>query len=217
MAEVKFCGMTRAADVAHAASLGASYVGVIFTDSPRRVAPVEARDVLAPVAGTDLRRVGVFAAEPFEFIEAAVRLAALDVVQLIGRSADDHRHLAESLGVTTWNVVRVGASGLDDAVTLALGTGDAVVLDTWSPGTLGGTGRAFDWQSVAPALAAARAGRRVVLAGGLRPENVARAIDLVHPDVVDVSSGVESSPGVKDHDRMTQFMAAASAAHTGTE
>lgn len=217
MAEVKFCGMTGAADVAHAASLGASYVGVIFTHSPRRVTPAGAREVLAPLAGTSTRRVGVFAAEPPAFIEEAVRQASLDVVQLIGRTQAEHQRLTESLGVETWNVVRVGTAGLADGIMQDLHVGHAVVLDTLSASALGGTGHAFDWAAVAPTLAGERAGRRIILAGGLRPENVAHAIDVMQPDVVDVSSGVEQSPGVKDHHRMTQFMAAASAAHTRTE
>lgn len=217
MAEVKFCGMRRATDVAHAAALGASYVGVIFTESPRRVTPDEASRILAPLTGSTVRRVGIFAAEPLAHIDQAVREAGLDVVQLIGRDAGDHHRITESLGIETWSVVRIGATGIDQASIDAMRLGDAVVLDTLSPKALGGTGHAFDWDAVAPGLAAARSGRRIVLAGGLRPENVARAIDAIHPDVVDVSSGVESSPGVKDHDRMAQFMAAATAAHTNSE
>jgi phosphoribosylanthranilate isomerase len=90
---------------------------------------------------------------------------------------------------------------------------DAVLVDALVPGTLGGAGLAVDWERLAVALDRAGRPRRLVLAGGLRPENVERAIGLVGPDVVDVSSGVESTPGIKDHAKMRAF--AESAARGG--
>jgi phosphoribosylanthranilate isomerase len=82
---------------------------------------------------------------------------------------------------------------------------DAVVLDAKVSGKLGGTGTAFDWEGVAKTLDRQRVRARIVLAGGLNPENVAHAVHVVAPDIVDVSSGVESAPGIKDHARMRAF------------
>ena len=82
-------------------------------------------------------------------------------------------------------------------------------LDSFVDGSLGGSGVAFAWDEMATKIQSLRVGKRVVLAGGLRPDNVARAIAAISPDVVDVSSGVESAPGIKDHDRMRLFRDAA--------
>jgi phosphoribosylanthranilate isomerase len=94
---------------------------------------------------------------------------------------------------------------------------DAVVLDAKVPGRLGGTGTAFDWEGVARALDRDRGRGRIVLAGGLNPENVSRAVHIVAPDIVDVSSGVESAPGIKDHARMRAFGDAARRPGEGRE
>jgi phosphoribosylanthranilate isomerase len=100
--------------------------------------------------------------------------------------------------VTDPAVVDAAAPWFDDGI-------DAVVLDAAVPGKLGGTGVSLDWAAVAPAVQRLRQRGRVVLAGGLRPENVAAALDVVAVDIVDVSSGVESAPGIKDPERMRAF------------
>lgn len=211
MVEVKFCGMTRPDDVQHAVGLGAAWVGAIFTTSPRRVEPEQAAAILAPTSGTPTRRVGVFGDESLDWILDAATKAGLEVVQLHRpRPAADLDRLHEAR-LLVWTVLRVGPDGLGAVEMDQFRQGDAIVLDTLAAGVLGGTGRTFDWSSVAARIAGARTGRRIVLAGGLRPGNVADAVARLAPDVVDVSSGVEHSPGVKDHRRMSDFMAAAQA------
>jgi phosphoribosylanthranilate isomerase len=203
--EVKFCGMTRTDDVREAVKLGASYVGAIMTESPRRVTPETARALFAAIDREGVKRVGVFGEEPIESIIDAARIAGVDVVQLHGQDAGWAR-LKSTLGVDVWRVLRVGGKQLTPAQRVAVRGSDGVLFDTLSRGVLGGSGVAFQWDLVANDVRELRTTTRIILAGGLRPENVRGAIDLLVPDVVDVSSGVESSPGIKDHSRMAAFM-----------
>lgn len=211
MAEVKFCGLTRAEDAQMGRALGAAYLGVIFAGGPRQLDATSARRVLAGAGGAaNPRRVGVFGMQSAHEIAETAAAAALDVVQLHG-SADPAlvEAIRRRFDGEIWRVVRVTA-GADPATLRAAGDGvDAVLIDALVPGTLGGAGVAVDWERLAVALALAGRPRRLVLAGGLRPENVERAIGLVGPDVVDVSSGVEATPGIKDHAMMRAFAEAA--------
>lgn len=205
MADIKFCGLTRASDAEHAVALGASYVGVIFASGPRLLTADGASKVLE-VVPPSVRRVGVFGDQsPAEIGAIAARLS-LSVVQLHG-VADRERYagIRSRFGGEIWLVHRVSGAELPaEAAAVAL-PADGLLLDAFVPGVLGGSGRSFDWERLAPRLDTIRHEKRLILAGGLRPENVARAIAAIHPDVVDVSSGVESAPGIKDHDRMTAF------------
>jgi phosphoribosylanthranilate isomerase len=108
-------------------------------------------------------------------------------------------------GGEVWAVIRIAGSDLPADAAALIAVADAVVLDAKVPGLLGGTGTAFDWEGVAKALDRERDRGRIVLAGGLNPENVSHAVRIVAPDIVDVSSGVESAPGIKDHARMRAF------------
>jgi phosphoribosylanthranilate isomerase len=207
--EVKFCGMTREDDVHHAVRLGAAFVGAILTDSPRRVTADQARMLFASLAGSPVRGVCVFGDEAEDQVIAEAERARCAVVQLHGRNgAPSANRIRERLGVEIWQVVRVGADGLRGAHDEAVNAADGVLLDTMARGALGGSGEAFDWAGVAGEVRELRFGHRLIVAGGLKPENVRIAIDLLAPDVVDVSSGVESGPGLKDHQRMADFMAA---------
>ena len=217
MTAVKFCGLTREADVREAVRLGASYLGAIMTESPRRISPRAARSLFSTIDGAPVQRVGVFGNEPVDTIIEYAREACVDIVQLHGwksGSDPDFGRLKSELGVDVWRVVRVGADGLGSEQRTMVGGVDGLLLDTMSPGVLGGTGVTFDWDLVAKDVRALRATTRIILAGGLRPENVRNAIDLLVPDVVDVSSGVESQPGIKDHSRMAVFMNAVRQATT---
>jgi phosphoribosylanthranilate isomerase len=203
--EVKFCGLTRSADTAHAASLGAGYVGVIFAESPRRLDPVIATSVLAPARGR-ARTVGVFGPASIEAIATTASDAALDAVQLHGDPSPGMiERLRPFFGGEVWAVVRIAGNELPPEAFALTTVADAIVLDAKVPGQLGGTGTSFDWGSVARTLDHLRIRSRIVLAGGLNADNVARAVRIVAPDVVDVSSGVESAPGIKDHARMRAF------------
>lgn len=210
MVEVKFCGMTREEDIRAAIEIGAAFVGTVLTESRRRVSPDRAKSLLALLEDTPVKGVCVFGDEPIDDVIDAARRARCDVVQLHGR---DHRpadsdRLRSELDVDVWHVVRVGPEGVAatdrDGVTGA----DGVLLDTFALNTLGGTGQPFDWEAVAGDVRDLRFGRCLIVAGGLRPGNVRAAIDRLAPDVVDVSSGVESAPGIKDQGKMAAFMTA---------
>ena len=209
-AEVKFCGLTRAEDALEAARLGATHVGVIFAGGPRLLTADRAAAVLADVP-SGVRRVGVFGAAEPRTIARTGGAASLDVAQLHGDpDAAAVDAVRREFGGAVWAVVRVAAALPDGAADL-FSAADAVVLDARVEGRLGGTGVRLDWAALAMPLerARGRGAARLVLAGGLTPENVGEAIARLAPDIVDVSSGVESSPGIKDHARMRAFAAAA--------
>jgi len=208
--DVKVCGLTRAIDAEYADAAGASYLGVIFAGGPRQRLPAQAKETLA---GRRARKVGVFAAqEPGEIAEIASEVG-LDVVQLHGAS-DPARVQAvrAATGLEVWAVLRTPDGTLPDHTEALADEADALVVDALVPGQLGGNGVAVPWLRLGESLDAMERGHRIVLAGGLTPENVAEAIDYVSPMVVDVSSGVESAPGIKDHARIRAFIAATRAA-----
>jgi len=197
--QIKFCGLTRHEDALAAATAGGAYLGVIFAGGPRLVTAAQARTVLAGLSS--VRRVGVFGAQPAEAIGAAARAAGLDVVQLHGDPDAASVEAARAhFGGEVWAVVRIADDRVPEHLASLFAAADAVVIDAFVPGALGGTGRAVPWDAVRPALDRARSAglARTVLAGGLTPGNVATAIRHLAPDIVDVSSGVESAPGIKD-------------------
>ena len=205
-AEVKICGLTRSVDAEFADAAGASYLGVIFAGGPRERTPAEAR---ATLLGRRAHKVGVFANQSAEEIAAIADTVGLDVLQLHG-SADRDRVAAVrgATGREIWVVVRTATGVLQgDAEELA-DAADALVIDALAPSALGGTGVTIPWLQLGESLDAMHAGHRIVLAGGLTPENVSEAIEYVSPAIVDVSSGVESAPGIKDHQRIRAFVAA---------
>lgn len=204
-AEIKFCGMTRQADALEAATLGAGYVGAIFASGPRRIDAARAAQCFRALP-RDVRRVGVFGAQSPDEIAATAHTAGLDIAQLHGdpdASAVDR--VRQRTGLLVWAVVRIEGTQLPPHVAELLACANAVVLDAKVAGALGGTGRPLRWTALADALAPMRGGAPIVLAGGLTPDNVGRAIAALGPEVVDVSSGVERAPGIKDHARMRAF------------
>lgn len=206
-ASIKFCGLTRAEDAEYAATLGAAYVGVIFAGGKRHRTIDEARDVLKNVPRS-VQRVGVFADQPADEICRIATAVELDVLQLHGRAdADRIAELRNNFAGEIWPVVRAKNGELPEHVARLMETGDALVLDAHAEGMLGGTGVSLPWNEMAPALRSLRSvhDTPLILAGGLTPETVARAIAALSPDVVDVSSGVERAPGIKDHTRMLAF------------
>jgi phosphoribosylanthranilate isomerase len=206
MTKLKFCGLRRPEDAAHAASLGAAYAGVILTESKRKVTPREARDVFD--AARSLKRVGVFGREGISSVLRMASQAGLDVLQLHGQfTPDEHAQLRQEFDGVIWVVI-----GIDSVTGVPSGDwktvadfADALLLDTAAAGRSGGTGITFDWKKVAPLAREISHELPVVLAGGLNPENVASAVRILRPSVVDVSSGVEVSPGLKSPDLMTAF------------
>jgi phosphoribosylanthranilate isomerase len=203
--EIKFCGMTRPEDVKEGATLGADYVGVILASGPRKLDVPRASSVLEH-ARAPVRRVGVFGdVGADEIARSAVQLG-LDAVQLHGRSdAKTLAEIREDFGGELWAVLRLADGTIPSGVGELFDLADVVVLDALVKGALGGTGVTLPWNELAASLAPWRRRARLALAGGLRPENVAQAIRLLRPDIVDVSSGVEAAPGIKDHQRMRAF------------
>ncbi|HTO89381.1 MAG TPA: phosphoribosylanthranilate isomerase [Thermoanaerobaculia bacterium] len=201
MTAVKICGLTREADVALACALGADAVGFNFVPSSvRRLTLETARRLVGETAGGVLR-VGVFASEKTLVIRRAVEAAGLDVAQL-------HRPLREEdvdmLEVPVIAVATVGPGGPELPPVGRLARCRALLFDTLAADHAGGTGETFDWQIVA----GRDFGLPIVLAGGLNAENVAEAVRRVRPWAVDVASGVESAPGIKDPEKMRRFILA---------
>jgi phosphoribosylanthranilate isomerase len=209
LAKVKFCGMTRPQDAALASEIGASYIGVVFADGPRRVSPSQGREIL-DAGGSKVRRVGVFGTNSPDEIARASEAAALDVVQLhADPTPSEVRSIRKNFRGEVWAAIRIAGYHIPVDAEALFDTADAVVLDARSEKRLGGTGQALPWSDVAVDLARDRGSSAVVLAGGLKPDNVGSAIRTLAPDVVDVSSGVESAPGIKDPWLMREFFAAA--------
>ncbi|MGZ8411356.1 MAG: phosphoribosylanthranilate isomerase [Gemmatirosa sp.] len=220
---IKVCGLVRAADAAEAARLGADYVGSIFAGGPRMIDAATARaNVAAARAAAPARpprAVGVMGVQSADEIARIADAATLDVVQL--HADPDARAVAavrSAWGGPVWAVLRIAGTAIPVHAAALFDVADAVVLDAKVEGQqLGGTGVALAWEALDEELAPYR-GRAatLVLAGGLRPENVARAIAALRPDAVDVSSGVERAPGDKDPARVAAFLAAARSATTST-
>jgi phosphoribosylanthranilate isomerase len=194
------CGLHRLEDALLAAELGAVAVGFIFwPGSPRFIDPATARSVAA-VLPPDVMRVGVFVDQAPEFVAQVAGTVPLDAVQLHGaETVADYEHL----GVRIIKAIAV-TDPFDAAVIDAVPEGITVLLDAHDPQRHGGTGRTIDW-SVAAAMAARRP---TILSGGLNPDNVAEAVDRVRPYMIDVSSGVEAAPGIKDPAKLRAFFRA---------
>ena len=196
---VKICGITRLEDAEAAVAAGASAIGFIFwPNSPRFVDPHRARKIAASLPPF-VTAVGVFVNQPLEYVNAVARLARLGAVQLHG---DETPEFAASVAAPVIKTVGCGSGRSGPGVTVeTLSVWPArvrMLLDVHDPVARGGTGRTIDW--TAAARVAAR--REILLAGGLTPDNVADAIARVRPFGIDVSSGVERAPGIKDHRRL---------------
>ena len=190
---LKICGLTSPEDAAHAAAVGATALGVIFApSSPRHVSPDGARDIVRAVP-PDVPVVGVFVDAPLDEIVATVAHTGVRMVQLHG---DEPESYASRLKMPLLRALGVESSATDEWPAATL------LLDAISAQQRGGTGTRVDW------LAAATIARRraIVLAGGLTADNVAEAIATVRPFGVDVASGVESSPGKKDRQKVARFI-----------
>jgi phosphoribosylanthranilate isomerase len=204
---VKVCGVTRPQDAAAIEAAGADAVGVIFAaGSRRRVDVARAAEVLAPL-GPFVARVGVFVSPGPDELLAAVDALRLHAVQLHGELAGGDDPAWAVLRERVAVIRAVAWSPQLDLEALARSTDDAILVD----GPRAGSGRPFDWD----AAGGLRRLSRWVLAGGLEPGNVAEAIARLAPPAVDVASGVEAEPGVKDPRRLAAFMAAVRGAEAG--
>ena len=200
---VKICGITTVEDAAAAVEAGADALGFIFVkQSPRYISPASAAAIIAGLPRTVLK-IGVFVDAAEAQVASMLRDCGLDRVQLHGNES------VEVCSRVSCEVIK--AFRVKDQASLAPLRQyhvSAFLLDSYVPGQLGGTGAKFNWDL---AVQAKEFGRPIFLAGGLTPENVADAVAKVGPYGVDVSSGVESAPGKKDHRKVREFVRRAKA------
>lgn len=200
MTRVKICGITRTEDALLAAELGASAIGFIFwPGSQRYIEPERAREI-AGALPREVVCVGVFVDQPVEHMREVAARVPLGAVQLHGSESTE---VADALMQPVIKAVAVKAGFVPSSVD-EIPAGLTVLLDAHDPVKRGGTGRAINWS-----LAAQVARRRpIMLSGGLNPTNVRQALYIVRPYAVDLASGVESSPGVKDPHKLRQLFEA---------
>jgi phosphoribosylanthranilate isomerase len=200
--KVKICGVCRPEDAAAAARFGADFLGLNFHPaSPRHVTPASAREIAAAVPATAL--VGVFVDAPRERVEDVAAAVGLAALQFHGDEEPDYCR------GWPWRVVKAlrARAGVDLAAEARRYPVDYVLLDSFVAGRPGGTGVPLD-----PAVAAALPPARLFVAGGLRPDTVAGVVRALRPFAVDVASGVEDTPGRKDHGKLEEFIRRAKAA-----
>ena len=198
--KVKFCGITRIEDAREAVRLGAWAIGLNhWEQSPRRCDPGTAVQISAEVRRV-VEVVGVFVNPTLDELARAAEDESLAMLQLHGDEGPDFcREAARRTGCKVIKGVRVRSAAEVHAAEVF--RTDYHLFDAHRPGTPGGTGETFDWELVG----ARRSQVPAILAGGLTPANVAEAISIARPDAVDVASGIEASPGVKDHELMAAF------------
>lgn len=209
---VKICGLVRPGDAAVAEAAGAAYLGTILAGGPRLVTLEQAAAVLGP-RRAGIQRAAVFGQQSEAEIVHAAQVLDLDIVQLHhGPSVERIARLQRETACVVWPVARISGSVLPAEVDDWTAAAGALVMDALVVGQLGGTGVALDWSALAEAVGAWRErhpSATLVLAGGLNPRNVAAAVQLLSPTVVDVSSGVERAPGEKDATLVHHFVQAA--------
>lgn len=207
MTEVKVCGLMRHEDAAVAAEAGARWLGVILAPNFKR--SVTADDARVIFQSLPARRVGVFVDADELILRSVAEKAELDVLQLHGEESPDFAARLRGAGWEVWKAVRArGADDVSAAAARYAGSVDALLVDGYSPGTHGGAGVRFPWEAVAERLGELPPDLRLIAAGGLRPDNVARAVRILRPHAVDVSSGVEAAPGRKDPRAVRAFVRA---------
>ena len=196
---VKICGITRPQDAELAAGLGARALGFVFWPKSPRCVSAEAGKALAASVPANVLKVGVFVDQPVEEVARIMDDVGLDVAQLHGHESAEYCRALKRTVFKSVAIADNGSADIDDF------DPDVVLLvDAHDPARFGGTGKTVNWDS-ARAIAATR---RTILAGGLNAANIKLAVRSVRPYGVDVSSGVESSPGIKDPNRLRTFFEA---------
>ncbi|MCP4045311.1 MAG: phosphoribosylanthranilate isomerase [Gammaproteobacteria bacterium] len=193
---IKICGLTRVEDVKSAIEAGADAVGFVFTKSPRRISVETAIRLVDYVSG-DVLRVGLFLNQDRSEIAQVVNSVPLDILQFHGSETERE---CSAFGLPWLKAVAMENAQSARQAERDFPNAMGLLLDSHTAGRRGGSGRVFDWSLSSPVS------KPVWLAGGLNAENVARAISIVRPFAVDVSSGVEASPGIKDASRIMAFV-----------
>lgn len=205
MVKVKICGITNAEDARAAADAGADFLGFVFAESPRKVGISAVADMVKDLP-SHVTTVGVFAGQDADTIVDIMKKTGLDCAQVYDHTGCDMEPVAKAIGcrrmIRAFNV-----QSEDDVKAMESDAGKCdcagFLMDASANGKSGGTGVTFDWDLAARAVSC---GKSIILAGGLNPSNVGEAVARVHPSVVDVSSGVEVSPGKKDHEKIREFI-----------
>ena len=198
---VKICGITRVEDALAAAAAGADAIGLVFyAKSPRAVDIEQARVILAALPPF-VTTVGLFVDAELSELERILASVPLDLLQFHG---DESVQQCEAFGRPYIKALRVKAGDDIAAQVARYPSAQGILLDAYVEGVPGGTGEAFDWSLIPQTLS-----KPLILAGGLRPDNVAEAVSRVRPYAVDVSGGVEASKGVKDVEKVDAFIRAA--------
>ena len=201
---VKICGITRPADARLAAQLGADALGLVFYAGSKRAVSIEQAQQIRAVVPAFVSLVGLFVNPTQKQVESVLADVHLDCVQFHG---DETPAFCASFGVPYVKALRMAPSlgTADDVLTLIeqYATASGILLDAWDPLQAGGTGKQFDWSLAAQCVQQSEL--PIILAGGLEAGNAALAIDQVRPWALDLSSGVESEPGLKDPQRLTAF------------
>ncbi len=201
---VKICGVTRPADARLAAQLGADALGLVFYAGSKRAVSIEQAQQIRAVVPAFVSLVGLFVNPTQKHVESVLADVHLDCVQFHG---DETPAFCASFGVPYVKALRMAPSlsVADDVLALIdqYATASGILLDAWDPLQAGGTGKQFDWSLAAQCVQQSEL--PIILAGGLEAGNAALAIDQVRPWALDLSSGVESEPGLKDPQRLTAF------------
>ncbi len=198
--KIKICGITNLADAQAAAAAGADALGFNFYEKSPRYVPLSRASEISRQLPPFILRVGVFVNAQEELVLSAIRDCGLAMLQFHG---DEPPEFCAQFGLMNMKAFRI--RGPESLSEIPLYKTDAFLLDAFSSATFGGTGEKFNWDL---AVEVQKFGKPIFLAGGLTPENVAEAVRKVRPFGVDVSSGVESAPGKKDHAKVNAFIAA---------
>ena len=192
MIPTKICGITNLSDAQAAAVHGASAIGFIFYEKSSRAISIEDAKFISRHLSNDISKVGVFVNHDTAFIEEAIRSVSLNIIQLHG---DETPGFCNQFDVPVFKAVRIkneASLSVMDQYNVA-----GFLLDTFSNKQYGGTGETFDWSLINEQI-----DTPIILSGGLNPDNILDAIDSVNPAAIDVNSGVELSPGKKDHQKI---------------
>ncbi len=199
MIRVKICGITHMADAEKAIELGADALGFVFAKSPRQITPQKARDITRRISPF-VKTVGVFVNEQPSEIRKVMDFCGLDLLQLHGNETVS---ACSKLAPKVIKAFRVQSEASLSQIAEFKNHVRAILLDAYQEGLNGGTGKTFDWRL---AMKAKASGIPMVLSGGLGPGNIDEALEQVNPFAVDISSGIEKRPGIKDHEKMRIFM-----------
>lgn len=204
MVRVKICGITNMADAENAISFGADALGFVFAESPRKISKEKAASIIDKVPPF-ITCVGLFVDEAVDTVNEICKYCNINTIQFHGNENEDY--IQKFVDFKIIKAIRVRTEL--DVLQINDINADAYLLDSYSKKKMGGTGESFNWQFIQNAgKLGVDSGRlqRVVLAGGLNPNNVSEAIKITSPFAVDVSSGVEKEPGVKCKDLLQKFI-----------